>query len=279
MSQSPRVGGIFTFPLKSGAGLDKKQSLVFETGLEGDREFILTDEHGKFLTQRLDPSLALVKVAKVGTDAIKFSSPVGHLSFLADGITDMDVVVWKDQVNARCLGDVSKLLPHRAGKTFLVRVKKDRPRFVSEKYGSKVPYWFADGFPLLVTSSSTLESLNREISREGAEPIPMSRFRPNIVIDGWDPLNEDHVEEFQIGGQVTVRLVKPCVRCIMTTIDQNQGVKSGKEPLNRLSRDRYSAQYKGPVFGWNGYMTGKPGSISIGDPVSISKFNPGRTIE
>ena len=103
MSQSPRVGGIFTFPLKSGAGLDKKQSLVFETGLEGDREFILTDEHGKFLTQRLDPSLALVKVAKVGTDAIKFSSPVGHLSFLADGITDMDVVVWKDQVNARCL--------------------------------------------------------------------------------------------------------------------------------------------------------------------------------
>jgi uncharacterized protein len=123
---------------------------------------------------------------------------------------------------------------------------------------------FADGYPLLLTSTGSLDELGRWLKEDGDQPVRMNRFRPNVVVDGASPWAEDGWHRIRIGA-VPFRVVKPCGRCVVTTIDQATG-KRGRQPLNMLGRRRRFGQML--VFGQN-MIPDAPGVIRVGDPVKV----------
>jgi uncharacterized protein len=123
--------------------------------------------------------------------------------------------------------------------------------------------FFADGYPLLVTNIASLADLNQRMQRNAINAMSMNRFRPNIVIDGLPAWDEDHIETISI-GEVELKLVKPCVRCEVTTTDQASGARLSDEPLNTLARFRNNPDLGGVTFGWNAVVI-KPGQIAIAD--------------
>lgn len=124
---------------------------------------------------------------------------------------------------------------------------------------------FADAYALLITSESSLDGLNQRIAERGGEPVPMARFRPNIVVRGWPrPHTEDVVERITIGtGEVA--FTKVCKRCAVPLVDQESGVKAGPEPIRTLARYRRLPS-GGVTFGAN-YVVLTPGPVAVGDPV------------
>jgi uncharacterized protein YcbX len=118
----------------------------------------------------------------------------------------------------------------------------------------QAPNQFSDGFPLLVLSQASLDDLNARVGRV----LPINRFRPNILIDGVEPYTEDRIEELRIGA-ITLRIVKPCTRCVITTTDQQQGVRDGDEPLRTLRSYRYDSNLQGVAFGQNAIIVGGVG--------------------
>ena len=156
------------------------------------------------------------------------------------GVESRDVVVWHSRVRGLDAGDgpaqwLSSFLgvPHR-----ILRFDRSHARRCNPEYAgdSGAHTMFADGYPLLVIGQSSLDDLNARLVAKGAEPLPMNRFRPNLVIAGLDPNAEDHLDTLESDG-VTLRLVKPCVRCTVTTTDQASG-RVGVEPLHTLSTYR-----------------------------------------
>ena len=131
------------------------------------------------------------------------------------------------------------------------------------------PVGFADGFPVLVASEDSARALNGTIVAAGGDAVPMSRFRPNIVLSGTGAFAEDGWETIAVGG-ILFDLVKPCARCVVTTVDQGSGLPDGPEPITSLTRTRLSADRRAPgaLFGWNAVPRG-PGSLRVGDPVEI----------
>jgi uncharacterized protein YcbX len=146
---------------------------------------------------------------------------------------------------------------------------KDAERLSSEKYSEPRPVSFADGYPILITNTASLKALNKHIVAAGADSVPMKRFRPNIVIDGDEAWSEDNWKQITI-GDVKLDLVKPCTRCVVTTLDPVTGVKQGKEPLRTLRARRLSKdpEIDGVLFGWNA-VPRTLGRIGVGDKVSI----------
>ncbi len=110
---------------------------------------------------------------------------------------------------------------------------------------------FADGFPLLVTSEGSLDELNAALLERGADPVPMSRFRPNIVLSGLPARTEDHARRLRFAGGLELLLVKPCDRCAVTTVDQESGERTGPEPIATLKRIRRNPSTGGVMFGQN----------------------------
>ena len=280
---TPHISSLHTYPVKSGKGLTSSKYAIVKNSLPYDREFLLVDEKGLFLSQRSIPELALLR-AEVGEATI-------HLSFQQQSITlettskvSKDVTVWKDTVNAQNLGEITDFLQpllsdkskEKAQRVYLARGKPTEPRYVKKKYShntaNEITFNYADSFPLLITSTSSLEALNKELIAVGADPVPMSRFRPNIVIDGWPPFYEDRIESFKV-GDTTIYLPKPCGRCIMTTIDQTTGIKVGPEPFKSLGIHR--SVEKGVMFGWLGYAIAPPNqNLAVGDTIDQLSLLP-----
>jgi uncharacterized protein YcbX len=133
---------------------------------------------------------------------------------------------------------------------------------------------FADAFPFLISTEATLARVNALL----ADPVPMNRFRPNIVVGGTGPDAEYDWKRLTI-GEAEFSIVKPCTRCVMTTIDQEQGIKTGKEPLATLGRAYFlqasfgEASVKGVVFGENAIAT-RPGALAVGDEVRVLEEKP-----
>jgi uncharacterized protein len=128
--------------------------------------------------------------------------------------------------------------------------------------------FFADGYPLLVTNEASLADLNGRIGRSAANALPMNRFRPNLVLRGLAAWDEDHVDEIAI-GELRLKLVKPCVRCIITTTDQASGSRLSEEPLNTLARFRNNPDLGGVTFGWNAIVL-REGKVACGDTAMVS---------
>ena len=282
---SGRLASIHIYPLKAGRAVDLGESVVEPWGLAGDRRWLVIDGHGRFVSQREEPSLALVTAAclPAGTDQagrepcaaaeVITLSAAGHppLTVRAPSAGDhaelVSVSVWKSRLRAAAAGkQADGWLSRFLGRGVrLVYLDDPTRREVDQEYGSPGDRVnFADGYPLLLASAGSLAALGRWLTEDGHEPVPMNRFRPNVVVDGAPAWDEDRWRRIRIGS-VSFRVAKPCGRCQVTTIDQ-MTAQRGRQPLALLGQRRRFGQQL--VFGQNMIPDGE-GSIRVGDPVQV----------
>ena len=275
------VSQLCIYPLKSCQGIELQQVPVHFQGFERDREMMLVSGKGKFLTQRQFPQLAKVKVEitlpTVTLKVVDATLPPLVFTPTCVGKT-IEVEIWRDRVQAVDQGDevaqwFHRLLNLDADKVCrLVGQAEGDRRILEQKYQSEpeISLGFVDNYPVMLTATASLGELNErivEIHQQQQQAIPMSRFRPNIVLDTIEPFIEDTWSEIQI-GEVKFAVVKPCSRCIITTIEQQQGEKnSRKEPLNTLGTFRQLSE-QGVMFGMN-MIPQNEGIIQVGDRLRI----------
>ena len=255
------VTGLFTYPIKSCRGISLRTAEVVERGIADDRAWVVVDPSGRFMTQRDWPSLARVVVSLLP----------GGLSIEADGkprlevatptttVANRRVTIWKDTSTSCPAGrEAAAWFSDFLGTDCeLVWMPPGEARTVDPDVArASARVAFADGFPFLLVSQASLDELNRRLAR----PVPMDRFRPNIVVDGCAPHAEDDWARVTI-AEVVFSVVKPCARCVITTTDQRTGLRLS-EPLRTLADYRLSA---GEVlFGQNLVHSGR-GVIRVGD--------------
>jgi uncharacterized protein len=264
------VSSLARYPVKSCRGEELREAVVEPWGLAGDRRWMVTDPEGTFATARTLPRLVLVHPV-LDAEGITLHAPgVASLRVPIPQVEGLeDVVVWRNSVKATFAGpEAAAWLSEFLG-TELRLVHLDDPtrRPVDPEYGTPADrVSFADGYPLLLTTDASLAALNGWIAegRHAAEgPVPMVRFRPNVVVSGTAPWAEDDWSLLRIGA-ARFRAVKPCGRCVLTTVDADTGVK-GKEPLATLARHRRIGTMI--VFGTN-LIPDEPGAtLRVGDEV------------
>lgn len=260
-----RVADLFVYPVKSCGGIAVEAAEVDAFGFRNDRRWMIVDEFGRFLTQRTVPLLATIRVEvsdgrlwlrsagweSLGVDAYPKTAPVER------------VTVWRDTVDALPVGEeadawLSSVLGRHARLVWMpdstVRPPKRDPAGVSPRIS------FADAYSFLVVSRESLETLNARLPR----PLPMNRFRPNIVVEGAGPFAEDDWKAIRI-GEIALDAAGPCARCATTTTDQETGAR-GLEPLQTLATFRREGSEV--MFGQNHNHRGT-GAIRVGDSVEI----------
>jgi uncharacterized protein YcbX len=261
-----RVTGLFVYPLKSARGLALDAAQLDAFGIAGDRRWCLLGESGKVITQREAPALATLD-ARATPEGIELrhegrAAPL-RVRLPARGSENRPVDVWRDRTSGNAAGREAEewLSDFLARPCRLLYMPQATHRQVDLEFGQagdRVSY--ADGYPLHLTNEASLEDLNRRLDT----PVPMDRFRPNLVIDGADPFAEDGWSRIRV-GENEFRVVKPCARCVVTTTDQRTGQRE-VEPLRELARFRTRG---GKVlFGQNLIHEGR-GSIRLGDPVEV----------
>jgi len=226
------------YPIKSLGGISLQSSLVEERGLQYDRRWMLVDEQNKFITQRLHPEMALLTV-EIKNDLLTIKHKQNQLSPLTIlplpyDEEEINVQIWKDNVNAiKYSSDANDWFTEAIGfKCNLVYMHDSTKRKVDLKYAKNKMVGFADGYPFLIIGEESLNDLNKRLE----EPLPMNRFRTNFVFSGGKPFNEDNWKTIKIGN-VVFHSTKSCPRCVITTINQDTGIK-GKEPLKTLATFR-----------------------------------------
>jgi uncharacterized protein YcbX len=255
--------------VKSVTAVPLETVLVGPRGFAGDRDWMVVDQRGQFLSQRTLPQMTGLQ-AKRTVDGLELMDRCGRSCRVATPFAgDLRLVsIWDDTVPARDAGDLAAdFLSTALGAVVrLVWMPDDTVRPVDPAYAgrSDLPVSFADGFPLLVTSESSLDDLNRRLP----ENIPMLRFRPNLVIRGWPAFAEDGIRRIRCGN-VELDLVKPCTRCIITTLDPVSGEK-GVDPTPVLKSFRYDRALRGVTFGMNALVSSGIGqSLQVGDIVEV----------
>ncbi|MEO1242815.1 MAG: MOSC domain-containing protein [Pseudomonadota bacterium] len=273
-----RIASLHVYPIKGGRAVDMERARLAMRGLEHDRRWLVTDETGAFLTQRECSDLARLVAAPVDEGLMLRMDGVegGVHAFISSAAPRRTIRIWKDAVNALEADDaacdwLSSMLG-RPARLFFMDAVADRQ--TSKHWGANVPVSFADGYPLLIVTKASLDALNNELIAGGGSALPMARFRPNIVIEGASPWADDNWRAIRI-GDVEIDLVKPCVRCVVTTKDQITGDDTGKEPLRTLAKIRRSAHpdLSGVLFGWNASPRNE-GDISVGDVVEVIEERP-----
>jgi hypothetical protein len=256
-----RLTALHVYPLKSAAGIAVGSVEVDEVGLRHDRRWMLVDDAGRFVSQRTHPRMALVRTA-LADGRLRVSAPeAGTLELPMDppeGGGEIDLIrVWhSDRYAVDCGREAAEWASSFLGLPCrVVRAVEPQGRErVSEE--GKVRAGFADAEPALVVSLASLDALNARL----AEPVPMDRFRPNLVVAGVPAHGEDGWGPIRI-GDVPARGVRPCPRCVLPTVDQRTGV-AGREPLRTLARYR-----RGPsgevYFGMNARFEGE-GVLEVG---------------
>jgi uncharacterized protein YcbX len=270
-----QLSEIWVYPVKSLGGIQLQESKVTDRGLELDRRWLLVDDSGRFLTQREYPELALFKPELVGGFLrIKhrvLSEVLDVLLFpvFLDTETKVEVMVWEDNIQAF---EVSKQASSWFTKilgfsTRLVYMPDESERKLDSDYAitGVENNSFSDAYPFLIIGQSSLDDLNSRLEN----PVPMNRFRPNFVFTNGEAFEEDHWRGFSIGGLSFVG-IKPCDRCVMTTVDQEKGMISGKDPLKTLAKYRNFGNKV--LFGQN-VIGLELGNVSVGDAIFVSSFN------
>ena len=272
------VSGLFVHPVKSCAGVALREARLMDTGLDLDRAWMVVDAEGRFVTQREQPRMALVR-PQIKVLEVVLRAP-GMLA-LHLGINEVEqparVQVWGDEVDAWDMGDV-------AGQWFsdflgqpglrLVRFDPEVTRLASKQWTGEVeaPIEFADGFPLLVVGEASLAELNQRLAAAGHAAVGIERFRPNIVLAGLQAHDEDRLHELRIAtaeGEVVLRPVKPCPRCPIPNVDPATG-ETSPEVLAALSSYRANALLGGAItFGLNCVIVqGAGATLRVGDAVA-----------
>jgi uncharacterized protein len=262
------VVSLFVYPVKSCAGIALPHAQVTPRGLSFDREWMVVTPAGRFLTQREAPRLALVRT-KLGDDSLQLTAP--GLSRLDVPLararaTPREVTVWADTVLALDEGDAAARWfgEHLGRDVRLVRFDDSRPRPTEPEWsqGLDGTSAFADGYPVLVLSQASLDDLNARLPA----PLPVDRFRPNVLLGGCTPYAEDRIASLE-NGSTKLRLVKPCTRCSITTTDQLTGTPQGDEPIRTLRSYRWDATLRGVAFGQNAIVE-QAGWLETGTPLT-----------
>ena len=268
----PVLSALRVYPVKSCGGLSLPGSGVDRFGLQLDRAFMVVDAaSGLFLTQRDEPRLARIAPSLEGAELALAASGVGEVRVPLDGGDGprRRIRVWLHEGDGVDQGDeaaawVSRLLGRDVR---LVRTPPDHARRVNPAWSPVEAHTaFSDGYPLLLLSETALDALNARL----ATPIPIDRFRPNLVVAGCEPHAEDGWRRIRIGA-LELLLVKPCDRCAVTTVDQRTGQRTGAEPLRTLAgyRRRDGAVW----FGQNAIALGT-GRLEVGARVEVLETQP-----
>ena len=255
------LSAIIVYPIKSAAGIRLPEARLEAPGLEFDRRWMVVDHNHSFLTQRQLPKMALIK-PEVKEELLLVDAPGMRQLRLPkepDRKIFQTVRVWEDRCPALPMGnEAAEWFSAFLGVTCsLVYLPETVRRGVDPTYAKSTDrVGFADGFPLLLTSEASLADLNARLE----QALPMSRFRPNLVVRGLEAFAEDFFSELWI-GDLSFRIVKPCARCSITTVDQATA-EVGKEPLRTLAR--YRRVVGKVMFGQNLIHNGL-GTIRVAD--------------
>jgi uncharacterized protein YcbX len=264
------LASVHIYPLKGCRATDLSESVVEPWGLAGDRRWLLVDPEYRFYSQREHPSMARLVVTYGAGPGIRVSSDgFAPLRVAVPGLSAemLKVTVWRSTVLAAAAGPeadawFSAFLGEPAR---LVYLDDPTRRAVDPEFGVDGDVVsFADGYPLLATNTGSLGQLGDWLTAAGDRPVPMNRFRPSVVLTGFEPWAEDQWRRIRIGS-VSFRVAKPCGRCVVTTTDQATGER-GTQPLKMLGARRRFDQAL--VFGQN-LIPDSPGVIRVGDPVEI----------
>jgi hypothetical protein len=250
-------------------GIRLEKSDITTRGLENDRRFMLVDENGRFLSQRECPQLAVFETAIEG-DFLEITDKKTGLNLKVSLLPNsqfpvLSVTIWDDVVTAIETNQAaSDWFTQALGiSTRLVYMPEGSQRKTEPEYsltGNEITS-FSDGYPILIIGQSSLNNLNSRLEN----PVNINRFRPNFVFANGEPFEEDNWHEFTVGN-IRFFGVKPCARCIMTTIDQETGEKKSKEPL--LTLNKYRKAGNRILFGQN-VLISELGTVSIGDVVTV----------
>lgn len=265
-----RLSEIWIYPIKSLGGVPLEKATVLEKGLQYDRRWMLVDENGLFMTQRVLPKMALFKLkmdnllaGKAGGKfKIHFSTEWIELPESASGELK-EAKIWDDRVWVQEVDtQISNWFSDRLNvKCKLVSFPENNNRLVDERYRvNHENVSLADAYPFLIIGQKTLEMLNAKLTN----PVPMNRFRPNFVFTGGEPHEEDTWRDFSIGQNRFIG-VKPCGRCVLTTVDQETGKKED-EPLRTLAT--YRKQENKINFGQN-LVAVDHLEVHVGDVITI----------
>lgn len=212
-----------------------------------DRHWMLVNEEGRFLTQRELPRMALVR-PEIQETGLRLRAPgMFDLDVPADSEEEMRVQLWRDICTARVMSPAADqwLSDFLGVPCRLVYLPEEQVRQVDQQYAvAEDQVGFADGFPFLLISQASLDDLNRRMPR----PLSMERFRPNLVVEGCAPYAEDGWKRIRI-GRLIFRVVKPCSRCVIPTVNPETGARDGNEPLKTLMR--YRREGNNVYFGQN----------------------------
>lgn len=259
-----QLSALYRYPLKSGRAQSLQQAAISAVGLDGDRVWMLIDEHGEMITGREFPKLVLIDVAADAHGACFTAPDREPLCVRTEAfVVDQDCEVWGNRFTA-LRGDAMAdawFSAYLGAPCSLLYIgdAPGRRRLVGEP---DIALSFADGYPLLLIGEGSLDDLNSRLAR----PVPMTSFRPNLVVAGAEAFAEDQWRQLRIGA-VTFEVAKPCTRCIFTTVDPALGEKSAdRQPLLTLAKYRRFAI--GTCFGMN-LIARSNGVLRIDDPVQI----------
>lgn len=269
------ISGLTIYPVKSMQGIELESAELTLHGLQNDRRFMVVRANGRFVTQRDLSRLALVQTS-LDEDGIVLSMD-GHGSvtvpFLAGDGERIQSKVWGDECETVDQGEeISRWLTsalESSGTLKLVRMAPGfiRPQSQPEKLGAKTATHFADAAPFLVANESSLDVLNRELETRGHNPVPMNRFRPNIVVRGLAPFAEHEIAELS-SENYRLGLCHPCERCVVTTIDQATGIKNpDRQPFRTLGEiNPIPGTERSPAFAQNAILKEGDGqTMALGD--------------
>lgn len=272
------IAQLNVFPVKSLRGIALEHTRLDVRGLAFDRHWMVTDDSGRFVTQRELPAMATITV-RLSPQALMLehasASPL-VVDLAPTSESRVEVVVWQDRCLATDEGDAAShwltgvLGAWRGGPLRLVRFAEEHRRSVDARHlrGEQSHTAFADGFPFLVTSERSLDALNRRLVAQGLERVTMDRFRPNIVVRGLAAFEEDRLDRLQrADGAYDLGLRKPCSRCAITTTDQATGeIVNAREPLRTLMAMKTQPELPGAYFGQNAsLLAGEGETIAVGD--------------
>jgi len=276
------LSDITLYPIKSCAGISLREAVLTRSGLMSehvyDREWMVVDTQGRFLTQREHPRMALI-VPRIKATTLELRAP-GMLRLEVElGLPHpqlaptLEVQVWDDTLRAYDCDEVTATwfsnaigVPCR-----LVRFHPDVVRATSTKWtaGVAASTMFADGYPVLIAGAASLDDVNEKLRAAGRAPLAMDRFRPNLVIADIGAFEEDYADFLQFGATV-LKPVKPCSRCPIPSIDQATGVP-GPDPLDVMQGYRAKPELDGAIcFGMNAIVTeGGDERIVVGQEVGF----------
>ncbi|MEP6704443.1 MAG: MOSC N-terminal beta barrel domain-containing protein [Acidobacteriota bacterium] len=258
------------YPVKSLKGFSLESALVEDRGLQFDRRWMLVDENRNFITQREVPRMAAVKI-EVNDRGLSAAINGSSIAIPAEPVTGeiATVKIWSSSVRG-------EFYPREVDEWFSSKLetacrlvlmpeatkRKVNPFYAVRRFEDTVS--FADGYPFLLIGEASLADLNSRLD----VPVPMNRFRPNFVVAGSGPFEEDSWKRIRIGS-TEFHVVKPSARCVLTTVDQATGEKDGKEPLKTLST--YRNRNGNVLFGENLIAETAGGTVRVGDKVEVVK--------